>query len=296
MTDLTGKVAIVTGAGAGIGRECALYLAREGARVVVNDLAASDAGPAADVLAAEIRDAGGEAIADTGSVTDPDSARALVEKAITTYGTLDVLVNNAGILRDRMLVNMTLDEWEAIMAVHLRGAFLTTQRAAEHWRERSRAGEQVSAAVINMTSGSGLHAAVGQSNYAAAKSGVATFTMVIAKELGRYGVRANAVAPTARTQLTSSSERLVEIMKSPEDPAEFDAWHPRNLAPVVAWLASPACPLTGQVLGVFGDRVGIYQPWTVHHMLNNNGAEWDAKSLTAAFADSEALPASVGML
>jgi NAD(P)-dependent dehydrogenase (short-subunit alcohol dehydrogenase family) len=296
MSLLDGKVAVVTGSGAGIGREIAHYLAGLGAQVVVNDLAVTDSGPAAAAVAEEIKHNGGEAVWNSDSVSDPAGARRLVDAATENFGRLDILVNNAGILRDRMLANMTLEEWDAIMAVHLRGTFLTSQRAAEQWRNRSKSGEDVSGAVVNMTSGSGLHASAGQSNYAAAKSGIASFTQVIAKELGRYGVRANAVAPTARTQLTSSTEHLVEIMKPPEDPAGFDKWHPRNIAPVVAYLASPGCPLTGQVLGVFGDVVGVYQPWTVHHKLSNGGATWDPESLAAAFADSEPLPPDVGML
>jgi NAD(P)-dependent dehydrogenase (short-subunit alcohol dehydrogenase family) len=295
MSSLDGKIAIVTGSGAGIGRECALFLAKSGASVVVNDLAVTESGPAAELVAEEVRALGTEALWNSDSVSDPEGARRLVDTAIEKFGRLDILINNAGILRDRMLANMSLEEWDAIMAVHLRGAFLTTQRAAAHWRARSKDGEVV-AAVVNMTSGSGLHASPGQSNYAAAKSGIATFTQVIAKELGRYGVRANAVAPTARTQLTSTTDFLVDIMKPPEDPSAFDKWHPRNIAPVVAYLASPDCPLTGQVLGVFGDEVGVYQPWTVHHKLSNDGAAWDLESLASAFADSDPLPASVGMM
>ncbi|MGX7678438.1 SDR family NAD(P)-dependent oxidoreductase [Jatrophihabitans sp. DSM 45814] len=296
MNSLDGKVAIITGAGGGIGRECALYMAALGARVVVNDLASTDAGSKAEQVAQEIRDAGGDAFANTDSVSEVNGAHRLVDSAIERFGGLDVLVNNAGILRDRMLANMTVDEWDAISAVHLRGTFLTTQRSAAYWRQQRKANAPVSGSVINMSSGSGLHASVGQSNYAAAKSGIATFTLVAAKEMQRYGCRANSVAPTARTQLTSSTDRLVEIMKPPDDPTAFDKWHPENLAPVVAYLAGPSCSLTGQVLGVFGDEVGIYQPWTVHQTLHNHGNRWDFASLEAAFAGSAPLPPSVGMM
>jgi NAD(P)-dependent dehydrogenase (short-subunit alcohol dehydrogenase family) len=296
MDQLEGRVAVVTGSGAGIGRETALHLAAHGVKVVVNDLASGPDGPAAERVVEEIRAAGGEALANTDSVTEPDGVARLLATATEGFGSLEILVNNAGILRDRMLHNMSLAEWDAIMAVHLRGAFLTTQRAAGYWRDRHKAGDGVPASVVNMTSGSGLHSSPGQANYAAAKSGIATFTQVLAKEGARYGLRANAVAPTARTQLTSSTDQLVEIMKPPADPDAFDAWHPRNVAPVVAYLASPACTLTGQVLGVFGDKVGVYQPWTVHHMLDNKQQTWDFAALDAAFGGAEPLPEVRGMM
>ena len=203
-----GRVCLVTGAGRGIGREHALMLAEHGAKVVVNDLggdrrgeSGEDDGPAHQAVA-EIVEAGGEAIADGGNVADFAEAKAMVDLAINTYGRLDVVINNAGILRDRMLVNMTEAEWDAGIAVHLKGTFGPAHHAAQHWRERSKAGEEVDARIINTTSPSGIYGNVGQTNYGAAKAGIAAFTIIAAKELARYGVTANAIAPAALTRMT----------------------------------------------------------------------------------------------
>ena len=213
-----GRVCIVTGAGRGLGREYALSLARHGAKVVVNDLGGSrdgtgtDAGPAQEVVD-EITAAGGEAVANTDDVSSWDGAAGLVQQAIDTFGGLDVLVNNAGILRDRMLFSMTEEEWDAVIRVHLKGTFAPSHHAAAYWRERSKAGEPVDARLVNTTSVSGLYANVGQTNYGAAKAGIAAFTQIAAQELARYGVTVNAIAPGALTRLTGDLEMTDEIRR-----------------------------------------------------------------------------------
>ena len=234
-----GKVVIVTGAGRGIGRGHALEFARQGARVVVNDLGAdvdgtgSSTGPAGEVVE-EIRAAGGEAIANGENVADWAGARRLVNSAIEAFGGLDVLVNNAGILRDRMVVNMTEEEWDAVINVHLKGTFAPTHWAAAYWREEAKAGDPVNAAIVNTSSGSGIFGNQGQTNYGAAKAGIAAFTIICAQELARYGVRVNAIAPGARTRMTQGLRP-----GAAEVPADrFDARAPENVAPTVVWLAS----------------------------------------------------------
>src|SRR4051812_21086639 len=250
---LEGKVAIVTGAGRGLGREHALALARAGARVVVNDLGGSlagegaDAGPA-DLVDEEIRSLGGEAVADGGNVTNFAAARDLVAHALNAFGRLDILVNNAGILRDRMLVNMSEDEWDAVLAVHLKGHFATTRHAAAHWRERAKEGGAVGARVVNTSSPSGVFGNVGQANYGAAKAAIAAFTIIAAQELARYGVTVNCLAPTARTRMTESA-----FGESPPPEGEFDALDPANVSPVVVALcADEAAHVTGQCFFVYG--------------------------------------------
>ena len=253
-----GRVCIVTGAGRGIGREYALMLAENGAKVVVNDVggardgSGSDAGPAQEVVQ-EITDAGGEAVANTNDISSFDGGREIVEQAVETFGGLDVVVNNAGILRDRMLFSMTEQEWDSVIQVHLKGTFATSRFASEHWRNRAKAGETNDARIINTTSVSGIYANPGQSNYAAAKAGIAAFTQVAAQELGRYGVTANAIAPGALTRLTEDLG-LSEAMT-----AKFD---PRWVAPVVTWLASPqSADITGQVIESSGLNLAIAQGW-----------------------------------
>src|SRR5438874_6550913 len=256
MPDLSGKVAIVTGAGRGIGRSHALALARAGARVVVNDLGAgvagegSDAGPAEQVVE-EIHAAVGESSTNCENVAYIAEAERLVQQAIDEFGRLDILVNNAGILRDRMIVNMTEDEWDAVISVHLKGHFAPTQHAAAHWRERSKAGEDVRARVINTSSPSGVFGNVGQANYGAAKAGIAAFTIIAAQELARYGVTVNCIAPNARTRMTEAA--FGEIPK-PDD--GFDLMDPANLSPiVVALCADEAQAITGQCFFVYGGAV-----------------------------------------
>src|SRR5436309_12567574 len=226
--DLSGKVAIVTGAGRGIGRAHALALAAAGAKVVVNELGGSLAGEGADrspaeQVVAEIEAAGGEAVADGENVADFEGARRLVEHAVAAFGGLDIVVNNAGILRDRMLVNMEEDEWDAVISVHLKGHFAVTRHAAVHWRERAKAGEQLRVRVINTSSPSGVFGNVGQANYGAAKAGIAGFTLIAAQELGRYGVTVNCLAPNARTRMTE------ETFEMGERPEGFDPLDPANI-------------------------------------------------------------------
>jgi len=277
----TGRVAIVTGAGRGIGRGEAIELARQGAKVVVNDLGAktdgseADSGPAHDVVA-EIRSFGGEATANTDDISTFAGAERLVQAAIDTYGRLDVLVNNAGILRDRMIVNMTEDEWDSVIKVHLKGTFATTRFAAEHWRNRSKAGEELDARLINTSSASGIYGNVGQANYGAAKAGIASFTIIASRELGRYGVTANAVAPAARTRMTT--DRTRERMGT-FAPDEFDPHHPDNIAPLVAWLASPESRnITGRVFNSAGGFLGVSEGWRLGPSVDIH-ARWDARAI-----------------
>jgi NAD(P)-dependent dehydrogenase (short-subunit alcohol dehydrogenase family) len=264
---LDDRVAIITGAGRGIGREHALLFAREGASVVVNDLGGdwhglgADAAPAQQVVH-EIQAGGGEAVANGEDVADFDGARRLIEAAIERYGRLDVLVNNAGILRDRFLVNMSADEWDGVIRVHLRGHFCTLRHAATHWRERSKEGESFDASVINTASPVGLTLPnLGQLNYAAAKAGIAAMTQVAAAELGRYGVRVNCIAPGARTRMTTQTPGLGEMMAEPDDQDAFDAMDPGNVSPLVAYLASAGCELTGEVFAVSGGSVERLEGW-----------------------------------
>jgi NAD(P)-dependent dehydrogenase (short-subunit alcohol dehydrogenase family) len=275
-----GRVAIVTGAGRGIGRGHALELGRQGALVVVNDLGSAVDGTGADLgpaqtVADAIRDLGGTAIANGDDVSSWDGAQALVATAIETFGRLDVLVNNAGILRDRMLVNMTEAEWDAVIRVHLKGTFAPTHFAAAYWRERSKAGDAVDARVINTSSTSGLFANPGQTNYGAAKSGIATFSIIAAKELGRYGVTVNAIAPGALTRMT---ENLSRARTAPAED-EWSERSPENIAPLVTWLASAeSAGVTGRVFLVSGGRIAIAQAWARGPGVDR-GARWDPSEL-----------------
>ena len=256
-----GRVAIVTGAGRGIGREHALLLAAEGAQVVVNDLGGSpdgsgaDTGPAQEVVE-EIEGRGGEAVANTDDISSWAGAERLIAQALDTYGRLDVLVNNAGILRDRMLANMTEAEWDAVVQVHLKGTFAPSHFAAAHWREQVKAGEEVDGRIVNTTSASGIYGNVGQTNYGAAKAGIAAFTIIAAKELARYGATVNAVAPGALTRLTES----IGMGRLPDEAKE--TMSPRHIAPVVCWLASPLSRhVTGRVFDVSGRMISVAEGW-----------------------------------
>jgi NAD(P)-dependent dehydrogenase (short-subunit alcohol dehydrogenase family) len=259
-----GRVVIVTGAGRGIGRGYALAFAREGAKVVVNDLggAADGSGTSltpAESVVEEIEALGGEAVASADDVADWEAAGRLVRTAIDRFGSLDVLVNNAGILRDRMLFNMTPDEWDAVIRVHLRGTFCPTRHAATWWRERAKAGKGVQGRVINTTSVSGICGNAGQSNYGAAKAGIAGFTIIVAKELERFGVTVNAISPGARTRLTENLRP-----GGADVPKEgFDSRAPENIAPIVVWLGSlESGDVTGRVFEVMGGRLCLSEGWT----------------------------------
>jgi NAD(P)-dependent dehydrogenase (short-subunit alcohol dehydrogenase family) len=270
MTELcSDRVVVVTGAGRGIGREYALEFARQGAKVVVNDLGKEGDGTGtatpgpADEVVREILAAGGVAVPSGHDVADFDNARKLVEFAVATYGKLDVLVNNAGILRDRTIVNMSIEEWDSVISVHLRGTFCTTRWAAAHWRDRAKSGEQVEGRLINTTSSSGLFANPGQANYAAAKAGIASFTLVASRELTRYGVTVNAVYPTALSRLTEDVFKSAGIgTKTMGDGNGFDPLAPANIAPVVVWLGSVrSAGITGRVFGLRGGRVVVASGW-----------------------------------
>ncbi|MCU1655646.1 MAG: Peroxisomal hydratase-dehydrogenase-epimerase, partial [Pseudonocardiales bacterium] len=249
------------------------------AKVVVNDLGASTNGSGADVSAAqavadEINSTGGEAVASTESVTDFAQAAQIVERAVDTFGDLDIVVNNAGILRDRMLVSMSEEEFDAVIDVHLKGTFNVSRHAAALWRDESKRGTGRPRAIVNTASGAGLHGNVGQTNYAAAKAGIAAMTVVHARELERYGVRANGIAPIARTRLTLQTPGW-------EDRVNGSAWDPSNISPLVAYLASSDCAFTGQMFSVYGGCVGIYSGWSTFEEVRGNG-QWDPAALGAA--------------
>jgi NAD(P)-dependent dehydrogenase (short-subunit alcohol dehydrogenase family) len=278
------RVAIVTGAGRGLGRAHALELARQGALVVVNDLGttldgvAEPSGPAHAVVR-EIRDAGGRAVANGADIADFEQARALVQQAVDEFGRLDILVNNAGFVRDRMLVNTSEEEWDAVIRVHLKGHFATLRHASEYWRAESKAGRQPDARVINTSSGAGLQGSVSQASYSAAKAGIAALTIVAAQELGRYGVTVNALAPSARTRMTENSA-FADAMAAPEE--GFDRMAPENVSPIVAWLASPqSSAVTGRVIEVEGGRVCIEEGWR-HGPATDAGRRWEAEEVGAA--------------
>ncbi|GAA3445020.1 SDR family oxidoreductase [Planomonospora venezuelensis] len=281
-----GRVVIVTGAGRGIGREHALEFARQGAKVVVNDLGTGpdgsgrSGGPALDVVG-EIQALGGQAVANSDDIADWDGAARLVKMALSAFGRLDVLVNNAGFVRDRMLVSMTEHEWDEVIRVHLKGHFLPLRHAAAHWRERSKAGAPVDARVINTSSGAGLLGSVGQGNYAAAKAGIAGLTLVAAAELGRYGVTVNAIAPAARTRMTE--EVFAQTMARPE--SGFDAMDPANVAPLVAWLGSAeSAHVTGRVFEVEGGVISLAEGWR-HGPRAEREARWQPAEIGGAVAE-----------
>ena len=283
MGALDGRVAIITGAGRGIGREHALLFAAEGARVVVNDFggaldgSTTTASPAEEVVA-EIKAMGGEAVANHDNVADWEGGARLIQGAVDSFGDLHVLVNNAGILRDRVLVNLSEDDWDSVINVHLKGHFVPTRHAATYWREQAKAGQTVKASIISTSSTSGLLGNVGQTNYGAAKAGIAAFTMIIAEELGRYGVRANAIVPAARTRMTESTPGLMDYVVKPSDAAVFDIWDPANISPLVATLAMEDCAATGQVFFIQGGTVRKFQNWTMTETLEKND-RWTVSEL-----------------
>lgn len=281
---LAGRVAIVTGAGRGIGRGEALALAAEGAAVVVNDVGSASDGDGADQRPAqqvvdEIISAGGRAVANFDSVDDFDLSANLIRQAVDEFGRLDILVNNAGILRDKMIYNLSAEDFDAVVSVHLRGHFCTTRHACAFWRDEHKAGRPVAGRIINTSSASGVFGMVGQTSYAAAKAGIAAMTQVASMEMARYGVTVNAVCPTARTRLTETGGRMGQS----EAPTGWHLMHPDNVGPFVAFLACDAAAgITGQLFGVFGGVVQRYDGWAPADVLQRSGpGAWDVDELLA---------------
>jgi NAD(P)-dependent dehydrogenase (short-subunit alcohol dehydrogenase family) len=288
MALLDGKVAIVTGAGRGIGREEALLLAKHGAKVVVNDLGGGFDGSGKDISPAqqvvdEIKKAGGQAVANGDSVSDFNGAKRIFQCAVDTFGKLNIVVNNAGILRDRMIFNMSEDDWDSVIAVHLKGTFAVTRFAAEYWRNEHKEGRIHNGRIINTSSDSGLLGNPSQSNYGAAKAAIAAFTIIIGQELKKYGVTVNAIAPVARTRLTvDATPATAAIMSQKPGPGEFDAFDPANIAPLVVWLASDdAKDVNAMVFRVGGRSVWLMQPWHSAGQVKGEG-KWDPAALGKA--------------
>ncbi|WP_197378854.1 SDR family oxidoreductase [Mycolicibacterium mengxianglii] len=288
---LDGRVVIVTGAGGGIGRAHALAFAAEGARVVVNDIGVgldgspAGGGSAAQAVVDDIFAAGGEAVTSGANVADWDQAQGLIQTAVDSFGGLDVLVNNAGIVRDRMFANTSEDEFDAVIAVHLKGHFATMKHAAAYWRAQVKSGnagaDTLNARIINTSSGAGLQGSVGQANYSAAKAGIAGMTLVAAAEMGRYGVTVNAIAPSARTRMTETV--FADMMSTQGD--EFDAMAPENVSPLVVWLGSvESRGVTGKVFEVEGGKIRVAEGWA-HGPQVDKGARWDPAELGPVVSD-----------
>ncbi|MFE4858332.1 SDR family oxidoreductase [Streptomyces sp. NPDC056670] len=280
-----GRVVVVTGAGRGLGRAHALAFAEQGARVVVNDLGVSvdgagGSGGPAQAVVDEIRAAGGEAVAHGGDIATSEGAASLVATAVRSFGALHTLVNNAGFLRDRMLVNLDEDDWDAVMRVHLKGHFLPLKHAAAHWRAEAKAGREIAARVVNTSSGAGLLGSVGQGNYSAAKAGIVGLTLVAAAEMGRYGVQVNAIAPAARTRMTEGT--FAETMAAPEGRDAFDAMAPENVSPLVVWLGSAASEgVTGRVFEAEAGRITVMEGWRPGPT-SDKGARWTPREAGGA--------------
>ena len=281
-----GRVVIITGAGRGIGREHALAFAREGARVVVNDLGATLHGEGrsedpAHLVAEQIRAEGGEAVVNGADVSKWDETEAMIQQAVDTFGRLDVLVNNAGFVRDRMLVSTSEEEWDAIINVHLKGHFCPPRHAVAYWRAQSKAGNPVDARIINTTSGAGLQGSVGQAAYSAAKAGIAALTLVESAELARYTITANAIAPAARTRMTETV--FADMMKAPEQ--GFDAMDPANISPMVVWLGSEQSKnCTGRVFEVAGGSISLADGWREGPKVSSE-RRWNPTDIGAAVSD-----------
>lgn len=260
------RTVIITGAGGGLGRAYALAFAAEGASVVVNDIRRE----AAEAVVAEVAAAGGRAIANDGDITSLAGAQAIVDAAVAAFGDVQVLVNNAGVLRDRMFVSLTEEDWDTVMRVHLRGHFCLANVLGRRWREQSKAGQKVDARIINTSSGAGLQGSVGQSNYSAAKAGIAGLTLVQAAELGRYGITANCLAPAARTSMTESA--MPDMVKKPEQ--GFDVWDPLNVASIVVWLGSTQSGhVNGRCFEAKGGELSVADGWRTGDIVDK-GARW----------------------
>ena len=290
MGALDGRIAIITGAGRGLGRDHALLFASEGASVVVNDTGGSQDGSGdggegltpAESVVAEILANGGQAVANGDDIADFEAAKHLIDSTVEVFGDVDIVVNNAGILRDRLVVNMSEAEWDDVIRVHLRGHFCPTRHAAAYWREEHKAGRGKPRHIVNTSSTSGLMANPGQSNYGAAKSGIATFTQISAKELARYEVKVNCIAPAARTRMTLATPGLSDIMAARD--GGFDEWDPANVSPLVAYLASTACRFTGETFYVQGGVVQRVRSWEMAESVRND-KRWDVAELAAALED-----------
>jgi len=294
MNTLKGRVAVITGAGRGIGREHALLFAKEGAKVVVNDLGGNPDGTGADASPAqqvvdEILAAGGDAIANHEDVTDWDGAKAMIDSAVEAFGDLHVLVNNAGILRDRMLVNMTEEEWDAVIKVHLKGHFCPLRHAAAYWREQSKAGSEEKRAVVNTSSTSGLFGNIGQANYGAAKMGIAALTIISSWELSRVNARVNAIAPAALTRLTAGLPGAPDLGSG----AEAGAMDPANISPFVAYLSTEHCPINGRIFFVMGGQVHLFQPFALIDRIETTG-RWTVEDLEVQAARLAEVPFHLG--
>ncbi|PHV65227.1 SDR family oxidoreductase [Williamsia muralis] len=287
---VAGRVVIVTGAGRGIGREHALAYAREGAKVVVNDIGAGLDGSTtgespAEQVVAEIKSSGGEAIVNGDDVADWTGAQNLVNTAIETFGALDILVNNAGFLRDKMLVSMSEEDWDNVIRVHLKGHFAMLRHAAAYWRAESKAGNPRAARVINTSSGAGLYGSVGQGNYAAAKAAIAELTIQAAAEMKAYGVTVNAIAPSARTRMTTSAGDAMAAQMAPPEDGSFDTMDPANVSPLVVWLGSEeAGSVSGRVFEVEGGTVSVTDGWQ-RSVKRDKGARWDPAELGPVVTD-----------
>jgi NAD(P)-dependent dehydrogenase (short-subunit alcohol dehydrogenase family) len=280
-----------------MGREHALLCAAEGARVVVNDVGCEANGEGTDPAVAvsvvdEITAAGGTAIANADDVTTMAGAQALIDQAIDEFGTVHVLVNNAGILRDRMFINMSEEDWDRVIAGHLKAAFCPTRLLAGYWRDLSKQGNPISASVVSMSSTSGLLGAVGQSNYGAAKAAIAGLTVILAEELGRYGVRVNALTPVARTRMTENVPGIADMVKAPDDAADFDVYGPGNVSPLVAWLATEGATVTGRVFYVKGGEVRLYAGWQYEPLVQTDG-RWGVDELGSALTAALLEPTAV---
>ncbi len=280
------RTVIITGAGGGLGRAYALAFAAEGASVVVNDIRLE----AAEAVAAEAVAAGGRAIANQGDITTMAGAQSIVDAAVAAYGEVHVLVNNAGILRDRMFISLSEDDWDQVMRVHLKGHFCLANILGRRWRDAAKAGKKIDARIINTSSGAGLQGSIGQSNYSAAKGGIASLTLVQAAEMGRYGVTVNALAPAARTSMTESA--MPDVVKAPQD-GSFDAWAAENVAPLVVWLGSLASShVTGKVFESQGGRISLGDGWRTD-ATRDKGARWEPAELGPVIDQllAEAVPA-----